>query len=238
VSTDDLLRSRDDAVLTLAFNRPARRNALTVEVLEAIADAVEGATTDGTRCVVLTGRGGAFSSGVDLQAAVDRPDVSFPELLTRTGAALRTSPLPVIAAIEGPAFGAGLALALASDVRIVATDARLCEAYVKIGRFAGGGDTYWLPQLVGTGRALKMLWSGEVIDGSRAVQIGLAEEAVPPGEALATAQALAATIATAPPEVLRRTKQAVYALPSMPLDDALQRSVRLSGGEDDDARGD
>jgi enoyl-CoA hydratase/carnithine racemase len=230
--TDELLTSREGAVVTLTLNRPAQRNALTVDMLDALGRELDAALADGARCVVLTGQGEAFSSGVDLTEAVDRPHVSFPELLTRTTAALRMSPLPIVAAVEGPAFGAGLAIALAADLRVVAENARLCEAYVKIGRFAGGGDTYWLPKLVGSARALKMLWTGEVIDGATALQIGLAEEVSPHGQALVTAQRLAATIAAAPREVVGRIKRAVYELPAMSLADAMARSARLSAGDD------
>src|SRR5258708_126876 len=87
----------------------------------------------------------------------------FAEVLHGLAGAIRALEKPVIAAVQGYAYGAGLSLALACDIRIVAPDAQLCEAYIRIGRYSGGGDTVMLPRAVGTGRALRMLWSGDAI---------------------------------------------------------------------------
>jgi 2-(1,2-epoxy-1,2-dihydrophenyl)acetyl-CoA isomerase len=223
----------EDGVLTLTLNRPARRNALTRELIAALTDAVANAAGDASaRVIVVCGAGNSFCSGVDLDAAATSDGPPFPQILTALTRAIRTSDRPVIAAVEGPAYGAGLALALAADIRVVAEGARLCEAYIRIGRFAGGGDTYWLPQLVGTGSALRMLWTGEVVTGHDAVPRGLADECVPDGQAWAVAADLARTIATAPPPVIARTKHAVYGMRNMPIDDALARSVLLSAQGD------
>ena len=162
------------------------------------------------------------------------PAQGFPEILTAITATIRSIDVPVIAAIEGPAYGAGLALALAADLRVVADNARLCVAYIRIGRFAGGGDTYWLPQIVGAAQALRMLWTGDVVAGSDAVGIGLAEVCVPQGGAVATAQAMAAKIASAPRAVIGRTKRAVYDLPHLSQEQALAQSVALSAQGDSD----
>jgi enoyl-CoA hydratase/carnithine racemase len=220
-----------DAVVTLTLDRPTRRNALTRTLVAELEHALAIARDDeAVRAVVITGAGGAFSSGVDLDAATatTEPGPSFPEMLTSLTAAVHALEKPVLAAIEGPAYGAGLAIALAADLRVVAEDARLCEAYVRIGRFAGGGDTYWLPRVVGSGQALRMLWTGDVVTGADAHRIGLAEELVSPGNALAAALELAARIAQAPARVLGATKRAVYGMRDLPVEQALAWSVRLS----------
>ncbi|HEV8296631.1 MAG TPA: enoyl-CoA hydratase/isomerase family protein [Acidimicrobiales bacterium] len=228
--SSELLVTRDGPVVTLTLNRPERRNALTRSLIAALDSALVSVSADATAgCVVLSGAGGAFCSGVDLvdaTAATEGPP--FPVLLTGVTSTIRSLDLPVLAAVEGPAYGAGLALALASDIRIVSDDARLCEAYVRIGRFAGGGDTYWLPQVVGTGQALRMLWTGDVVSGGDAVAIGLAEQGVPAGGTLAAAQELARAIAAQPRAVIARTKHAVYRMRELSMPDALELSVSLS----------
>jgi enoyl-CoA hydratase/carnithine racemase len=225
---------REGPVVTVTLDRPARRNALTRGLLARLRDTLaEVARDDAARCLVLTGAGGTFSSGVDLGDAAAPPGAEpFPELLTTLTGEMRRLDKPVLAAIEGPAYGAGLALALAADIRIVAEDAQLCEAYVRIGRFAGGGDTYWLPQIVGAGHALRMLWTGDVVGGREAVSIGLAEQAVGHGASLRAAVELARRIAQAPPEVVARTKHAVHRMRTMTASDALALSVALSSAAD------
>jgi enoyl-CoA hydratase/carnithine racemase len=117
-------------------------------------------------------------------------------------------------------------LALASDIRIVAPNAQLCEAYIRIGRYSGGGDTVMLPRVVGTGRALHLLWSGDSISGEQALAIGLADELAddPP----AAAMELARKIAGKNPSAIALTKRAVYETASMAWDDALERSIELA----------
>ena len=222
-----LLTQLDDGVLSLVLNRPERKNALTRGLLTALREAIDGAAADDeVRAVVISGNGATFSSGVDLNDAAILDGPPFPEVLHGLAAAIRALDKPVIAAVQGYAYGAGLSLALASDIRIVAPNAQLCEAYIRIGRYSGGGDTVMLPRVVGTGQALRLLWSGESISGERAVAIGLADDLAddPP----AAARELAHTIASKNPTAIAITKRAVYETASMPWADALARSIEFA----------
>jgi enoyl-CoA hydratase/carnithine racemase len=220
-----LLVTLDDGVLSLVLNRPTRKNALTRELIASLRAALKGAGDD-VRAVVISGNGATFSSGVDLNdpAMLDGPP--FAEVLHGLAAAVRALEKPVIAAVQGYAYGAGLSLALASDIRIVAPDAQLCEAYIRIGRYSGGGDTVMLPRVVGTGRALRMLWSGDSISGEQALAIGLADELA--ADAPAAAMELARTIAGKNPSAIAMTKRAVYETAGMPWSDALARSIEVA----------
>lgn len=228
----DLVIEQDGGTLLLHLNRPARRNALTPSLLTELGDLLTGLPGDSAvRAVVLTGTGSAFSSGADLDAA--RHPTAGPgmtTLLHRVAIAMRNLDRPVIAAVNGPAVGAGLALALMADLRIVATDAKLVEGYIDIGVFPGAGDTYLLPRLVGTGRALRMMWTAETVTGEEAVRIGLAEECVPADEVLGVARALAARLAGRPPGVLAQIKQATYQMQTLMLPAALTLAASYAAG--------
>lgn len=217
-----LLVELDEGVLSIRLNRPSRKNALTRELIALLRAALDSAEDD-VRAVVISGNGATFSSGVDLNdpAILDGPP--FAEVLHGLAQAVRAFDRPVIAAVQGYAYGAGLSLALASDIRIVAPDAQLCEAYIRIGRYSGGGDTVMLPRVVGTGRALRMLWSGDSISGTDALAIGLADELAddPPQAALELARKIAARNPTA----IAATKRAVYETATMAWPDAMARSI-------------
>jgi enoyl-CoA hydratase/carnithine racemase len=217
-----LLVELDDGVLSIRLNRPARKNALTRQLIAMLRAALDDASDD-VRAVVISGNGATFSSGVDLNdpGILDGPP--FAEVLHGLAQAVRAFDRPVIAAVQGYAYGAGLSLALASDIRIVAPDAQLCEAYIRIGRYSGGGDTVMLPRVVGTGRALRLLWSGDSISGTDALAIGLADELAddPPAAALELARKIAARNPTA----IAATKRAVYETATMAWPDAMARSV-------------
>jgi enoyl-CoA hydratase/carnithine racemase len=220
-----VLVERDDAVLTLVLNRPARKNALTRSLIATVRQTLEEADDD-VRAIVIRGNGATFSSGVDLNDAAILDGPPFAEVLHGLANAVRVCDKPVIAAVQGYAYGAGLSLALASDIRVVAPDAQLCEAYIRIGRYSGGGDTVMLPRIVGTGRALRLLWSGESISGTHAYEIGIADVLAddPPAAALA----LAHTIAAKNPTAIAATKRAVYETATMAWPDALGRSIEFA----------
>ena len=223
--TESLLTEHVDGVLSIVLNRPERKNALTRELIAALRTAIETAGDD-IRAVVISGNGKTFSSGVDLNdpAILDGPP--FAEVLHGLAGAIRALEKPVIAAVQGYAYGAGLSIALASDIRIVAPDAQLCEAYIRIGRYSGGGDTVMLPRVVGTGQALRMLWSGDAISGAHALAIGLADEVA--DDPVATAIELARKIAEKNPSAIAVTKRAVYETAAMSWTDALAHSIELA----------
>ncbi len=211
---------RHGRVVLLTLDEPERRNALTPELVEAIVttmDAVDGDPEIGA--VVVTGAAPAFCSGADVHAlramasgAEEPHDVreiyaGFLRILD--------SPLPTIAAVNGPAVGAGCNLALACDLRIAATSARFDARFLRIGIHPGGGHTWLLHHAVGPQTAAAMNLFGERLDGARAAEVGLAWECVADGALLPRAIELAAQAADVPRELAVRTKATLRATATM-----------------------
>lgn len=205
-----------DGVTVLTLNRPAKRNAFDQPMLAVLRDRLASCERDpDCRTVVLTGAGKGFCAGVDLDT-VD-PAVTGPRFRhhLRTGVHAVAEQLfametPVLGAINGAAVGAGFDLALQTDIRLVAEDATLAASYVNVGLFPGNGATYLLPRIVGTQRALELLWTGRRLTGREAVGHGLALDALPASDVLAATMALAAEVATKPAELVRAVKRSVY----------------------------
>lgn len=203
---------RRGAVALVTLDNPPL-NLLSSAVKRALGQAfAEIGSDDGLRAVVLTGAGPrAFSAGSDIREFPDD------EVRGRTMSRLEHDvydridhfPRPVLAALDAAAFGGGLELAMACDVRIAADDARLGLPEVKLGVFPSGGGTQRLPRLVGEGRAKLMMFLGETISAAEAIQIGLVERVVPPGQALPVALELANRIAAHPASALRAINEAV-----------------------------
>src|SRR5882724_13545499 len=169
-----LLVEREGPVATLIMNRPQTKNALDPELLEALAAGLnEVAADESVRAVVLTGSGDAFCSGADLKGALGDleagadlgPRIAKFHALIR---AIVEAPKPFIAAVRGPAVGFGADLALACDLRVMGQDAYIQEKFVAIGLMPDGGGSFWLPRLVGVGRALEYLLLGTRIDAALA----------------------------------------------------------------------
>jgi enoyl-CoA hydratase/carnithine racemase len=167
------------------------------------------------RVLVLTGAGQQFCAGADLVEFQRYIEQQLPlthepynaRVLWPVTQRLAGCRLPVIAAINGGATAGGLDLALACDIRIASTQAKLGETYIKLGLNPGNGGTYFLPRLVGSGLAAELAFTGDIVDARRAEQIGLVNRVVEPGELLSTAIALAARIAAYPRLALEATKQ-------------------------------
>ena len=217
----DLIVEHHGHVAVIAINRPGRKNAFSLEVVEDIVDALTGLRRDDRcRAVILTGRGGAFCSGVDLAVVEDmeKRGESAPgdwkNLLTekvhRIAYALESFDKPVIAAVDGPAYGAGMDLALMCDMRFVSTRVRFCEAYVNLGVVPGDGGCYYLPRIVGLPVALDLLLSGRVVEAEEARQIGLANRVCAPDELLEETRAFAEVLATKSPAAIQLIKRATY----------------------------
>ena len=174
---ENLLNDKQDAVRWLTLNRPARRNALDRDTIYALKAALaESARDTDTRLVVLTGAGGAFSSGADLLAAPSSPTTPGEEL-TEDGfnAVIRmiwNLPKPVIAAVDGVATGYGCSLALAADIRLASSAARFSLIFVKRGLTIDGGASYFLPRLAGL-RGMEMALTGEMVNAAQAANMGL-----------------------------------------------------------------
>ena len=206
-----------DAVRTITLDRPDSRNGLTVEVCRALRDAVRDAPT-AIRAIVLTGANGAFCSGLDLKAAMrsglpsaEERERGLREDFHGLQRALVESARPTIASIDGAAAGFGCDLALACDLRIGSERAVFGEIFVKRGLMPDGGGTWLLPRIVGLGRALQMLLTGELVAAEEAHRIGLLGMLVPAADLAARTAALAGRIAAGPPLVHRLVKESVYA---------------------------
>lgn len=225
--------TRDDArVRWITLNRPETRNALTTQVNDTVREAVNSAPASGARVVVLTGAGGAFSSGLDLRVASEEGmDSGRIESRMRTHfhgliRAIRACPLPTVAVVDGPAAGFGCDLALACDLRLVSDRARFGEIFVKRGLMPDGGGTWMLPRLIGLGRALELMLTGDLVDAAEAHRIGLANRVYPAQQLESAAWDFARTLAAGPPLVHRAVKAAVEAASHSTLDEALEGEVR------------
>ncbi len=206
--------SIEGGVATLTLTDPARKNAMSVELGDALQAQIKVlAGRSDVRAAVLTGAAGSFSAGGDLGMLAQLRTLGFEEarqhMLAFYGRYLSLLELqvPVIAAVEGPAIGAGLCVALACDLIIVSEDAKLALNFVQLGLHPGMGATYLAPRRVGPQRAAELMFSGRRFDGREAQKLGMALEAVTAGTALARAQAMAAQIASGAPLALRALKK-------------------------------
>jgi len=217
VEFNTLKLEMDGNIARLTLNRPERANSMTMEMGRELAAAVEAVrAAPRARALVLTGAGKHFCAGADM-AEFERLQSSPPAeveaavraFLEAIGA-LHRLPIPVIARINGDAFGGGVGLALACDLRVMAASARMGFAFSRVGLTgADAGVTYFLPRLVGPARAMEILLMGTVFDGEAAAREGLVRRAVAPGELDRAADELAAQLAAGPPIAVRFTKEGV-----------------------------
>ena len=229
--SDLVLAERDGPVLVLTLNRPEKRNALNAALRVALREALARDREDPeTRVVVLRGAGDkAFAAGADVEEMAARTPfeqrafISPPHIYS----AVATHPKPVVAALNGHALGAGLELAMACDVRVASSGAKLGQPEINLGIIPGGGGTQRLPRLVGAGRAARMVMTGEAIDASTALAWGLVEEVVEPERVVPRAVELAKVMAAKSPVALRLAKEALRAAEELPLGEALGREVDL-----------
>ncbi len=206
-----------NGVAWLTFNRPERLNALNVEMAELLRDYLEQATEDpDVKAIVLTGAGRAFCSGADRAGLFGQGAAgSNPNTVPQHGhvqkftANLYYSDKPVIAAINGPAVGAGFELSLACDVRIAAESAYFMEAAMRLGLIPGDGSVLLLPRLIGAGRAYDILMTGNKVHAAEAKAIGLVRDVVPDAEFRDAVQAYAEELAKPPADATAMLKQAM-----------------------------
>lgn len=214
----DLEYTVADGIGTILLNRPHRKNAFTLDMIDTWSEALRDARTDpDVRVVVLTGAGDAFCSGVDLDRRQDATGATplerkenLTERIHRVPLALEDLDKPVIAAVNGVAVGAGMDMALMCDMRIMARSARLSEGYVRVGLVPGDGGCYYLPRLVGTAKALELLLTGDFIDAEEAGRLGIANHVVDDADLAGAVGTLARKIADGPPVAIRTIKRAVY----------------------------
>ena len=217
--SDPVLFERQDGVITLTLNRPEKRNPISErEVVDALVDALQRVQVDASaRVVILTGAGSAFSSGGDLnamEAALEErlrnPSATiayYIEGIQRIPLAFEALDAPVIAAVNGPAIGAGNDLACMCDMRIASEEARFAESFVKIGLVPGDGGAWLLPRVVGWSKACEMAFTGDLLSAQEALACGLVSKIVPKDELLPAAHRLARRIAANPPLAVRATKR-------------------------------
>ena len=233
MSDAPVLYEMADHVATITLNRPAVRNAMNTALREAMFERFTAlCTDDDVRVIIVTGAGDkAFSAGADIREFVEplvptefreqRRRLDFRQLMDRC-------PQPIIAAIRGIALGGGLELALACDIRIAGDDALLGLTEVNLAIIPGGGGTQRLPRLVGRGKVLEMILTGQRIGAAEALRIGLVERVVPAAEVLTAARELARELAGRAPLAMRYAKEAVVKGLGMSLDDGLRLEGDLS----------
>lgn len=231
---DVLLVEREDSTLILRMNRPDALNAMSGEMVAALRRAFEAAARDpAVRAVVLTGAGRAFSSGGDVKEMAERSrtDHALGEDLRQyympMVRAIRRCPQPVIAAINGTAAGAGLTLALACDLRIAADDARLLVAFVRIGLVPDAGGLFFLPRLVGLGKAMELALTGEAIDAPEAARIGLVNAVVPSQELMPAVLNRARAFAEGPAQTYALIKRGLERALSLDLEQVMDMEAQL-----------
>lgn len=197
-------------VATVTLNRPEKLNALDralcEELVAALALASESA---GVRVIVITGAGRAFCAGADL-AVLEADGTALVAAGKDVALVIRAAPQPVLAAVNGPAAGGGANLALACDYRIASDQASIGQVFGKLGLVPDWGGTYFLPRLVGSAKALELVWSARMVAAPEALALGLFDRVVPPAALLTEARALAASWAAQPAGAVRRAKTAVY----------------------------
>jgi enoyl-CoA hydratase/carnithine racemase len=219
------------AVQWITLCRPESKNGLTPEVNRKILAGVRGAAERAeVRALVLFGAGGSFSSGLDLRAAFQGgPPADLEgqarELFLGLIRAIRACPKPVVALIDGPATGYGCDIALACDLRVATERARLCEVFVRRGLMPDGGATYMLPRLIGVGRALELLMTGEPVAAEAALELGLVNRLVQSARAAEEVQPLLDALTAGPPLALAKIKNAVYGALASDFDAALDNEL-------------
>lgn len=212
-------------IATLLLNRPDRLNAFTVAMIRQWEAALAKAAADpAVKVVVLTGAGRAFCAGGDVE---DFSEVGQGDAMARKNylwtcihnivSILERLDKPVIAAINGPARGAGLDMALMCDLRLAARSATLAESYISMGLIAGDAGTWFLPRLIGTARALELFWTGEAISAEEAHRIGMVNRIVADDQLMDATYGLARRIASQAPEAVKFFKRAVHQGLEMPL---------------------
>ncbi len=234
-----VLRSSEDGVVTLKLNRPEARNPISdPDMLEALVDHLQSADADmSVRAVVLTGAGGAFSSGGNLKRMGETGGINdtlpaqtrrnYKSGIQRLPLLFEALEVPVIAAVNGPAIGAGCDLACMCDLRIASQSARFAESFVKVGLVPGDGGAWLLPRVVGFAKACEMALIGDPIDADEALACGLVSRVVPDDALMSEAQRLARRIAANPPHVVRMTKRLLREASSAGLATVLETSAAM-----------
>lgn len=241
---ETIIYRTQDGVGRITLNRPERMNSFTQRMHEELREALARVIADGARVLVITGAGRGFCAGQDLNDRAVAPGqaVDLGESVEKNYAPLvktiRDLPIPVIAAVNGVAAGAGCNFALACDLVIASESASFLQPFCKLGLIPDTGGSYFLPRLVGTQRAMGLALLGDKLSAKRAAEIGLIWECVVDAEFAARIDTIAAQLASGPTLGYARTKQAIYASPNNTLDAqlALEGSFMRECGFSEDYR--
>jgi 2-(1,2-epoxy-1,2-dihydrophenyl)acetyl-CoA isomerase len=218
---------------TVTLNRPEKLNALSPELAGELVDVLKAAATnDRVRALVITGAGRAFCAGGDIETMrrlVDQQDWTSIRGLVAAGATVATTLAsmrkPTIAAVNGAAAGGGGGLALACDLRIASDAALFGLVFNRIGLHPDWGGAYFLPRIVGAGKALELILSGDIVDANEGLRLGIFNRVVPAPQLAATARDVATTLAAKPPLAVMLARQAVHESFSMTLKDVLELEI-------------
>ena len=231
-----VLYEQDDRIVKITLNRPDTRNALSGDIIEGLVEYIQKADKDkNVGCVILTGAGKSFSSGGNLQEIKDmttKDQMTQAQLedwyrfgIQKIPLTMNSIDVPVIAAVNGHAIGAGNDLCTMCDIRIACEDAKFSESFLRIGIIPGDGGSWFLPKIIGLARANEMILTCDVLDANKALDWGLVSKVVPNENLIVEAQQLAKKIATQPPEASRRAKRLLRMSQNVPLQDALEMAA-------------
>ncbi|WP_336965260.1 crotonase/enoyl-CoA hydratase family protein [Sphingobium aquiterrae] len=232
-----VLVERDGPIAVVTLNNPALRNPISdIDMIEALTARLEEVDRDpDIRCVILAAAGPTFSSGGNLTkigqpgelgggSPVETP-AGYKAGIQRIPILFEKMEVPVIAAVQGAAVGAGCDLACMCDIRIAADTARFAESFVKLGLIPGDGGAWLLPRVVGFSKACEMAFTGEFIDAADALACGLVSRVVPEAELLDAARDLANRIAANPPHAVRMAKRLMHQARHQRLDEHLETAA-------------
>jgi 2-(1,2-epoxy-1,2-dihydrophenyl)acetyl-CoA isomerase len=230
---DGIVVERDGPTGWIRINRPERLNAFVGDMRTRLEEALRAyAEDEDVRCVVVTGVGRAFSTGGDIGAMkqlIENDDVDGFEALVRAGArvvsVIETMPQPVIAAVNGPAAGAGACLALACDLRVASEMSSIGFTFLRVGLHPDWGGSYFLPRLVGLAIASEAVYTGGMINAERAERLGLFNRVVPASELETQVKGLAGQIAAAPAGVIADAKRSLRRAQNSSLDEILELEI-------------
>ncbi len=229
-----------DGIATITLNRPELRNPISdLDLIESLLDTLQAMEDDPkVRVAILTGAGSAFSAGGNLKAMLPdsgglnaslpaRTRRNYKSGIQRLPLAFAALEVPVIAAVNGPAIGAGLDLACMCDLRVAGESAKFAESFVKLGIIPGDGGAWLIQRIIGFARAAELTLTGETIDAAEALRIGLVNQVVPDAELLDAARKMAARIACNPPFAVRMAKRLIWDAQSMSIGQVLEMSAAM-----------
>lgn len=230
MTDDSVLLDVENGIATITLNRPEIRNALAREVSAGITEAIEEIEGSDARCVVLEGGGAAFCAGGDIGSMRERLDgeVSLAEterlIVQTTSRAIErvaNCPLPTIAKVDGPAFGAGANLAIATDVQVASESSQIGFGFRQVGLAVDSGTSYLLPRLVGMNTAKELVFTGELLDAERAAELGIFNHVYADDAFTERADAFVEGIASGPTVALRASKRLLDQGPESSFDEAI-----------------